>query len=141
MARIDVSFSVEGDIEVISMFEAAGSRARNLRAPFRRVGEMMLGVIDQNFAGRGSVWGKWKRRLRAPLDGHPLLEDSGDMRTGFRDKVGRDYVELSNTQDQFKYHQSKRPRSTRLPRRIMMAVEEDQRREVMKILQEHVMEG
>lgn len=141
MARMQVSFSVEGDVQVVSMFDAARGRARNLRVPFRRIGDMMLGYIDDNYSTHGGVWGRWKRRAQSyPW---PLLEQTGQMRDSFYKKVGRDYVELGNEdpRDIFKFHQSKRPRSSTLPRRIMMAVQEDQRREAMKILQEHVMEG
>lgn len=140
MARYDLSFDVEGDTEVVAMFETAGRRVRNLRVPFRKVGDMMLGVIEENYAGRGSVWGKWKRRLHAPADGHPLLEDSRAMRGGFDTNVGSDYVEIGNVENQFKFHQSKKPRSTRLPRRIMMAVRDNQRREAVRILQQYIME-
>lgn len=138
---VEIDFAVEGDTEVISMIDASGVRSKTLRRPFRFIADMMLGVIDNNYEGRGSVWGKWKRRLRAPKDGHPLLEDTKKMRESFNKKVGNNYMTIGNTTDQFKYHQSKKPRKTRLPRRIMMAIEDDQRRESMKILQNHIMEG
>lgn len=139
MARVSVSFSVEGDVEVVSMFEAARDRARDLRTPLRRIGEMMLKTIDKNYDTHGGVWGRWKRRKKSyPW---PILEQTGQMRRSFYDKVGSDYVEIGNNdpRDIFKYHQSKAPRTSNLPRRVMMAIAEDQRRESMRILQEHIM--
>lgn len=138
---VEIDFSVEGDTQVISMLDAAEVRSKTLRRPFRLIAKYLLGEIDKNYEGRGRIWGKWKRRQRAPKDGHPLLEDTGEMRENFDDKVGNNYATIGNRSDQFKFHQSKKPRKTRLPRRIMMAIEEDQRRESMKILQQHVMEG
>lgn len=139
MARLAVSFSVEGDVQVVSMLDSAQARARDLRTPMRAIGKMFLGVIDENYASRGKVWGRWKRR-RASYP-WPILEQSGQLRGNFYTKVGNSYVEIGNNdpRDIFKYHQSSRKRSSNLPRRVMMAVEEDQRRESMKILQEHVM--
>lgn len=138
---ISVDFSVEGDVEVTTMFNAAGLRSKTLRRPFRLIGEYLEDRIDDNFEGRGKIYGKWKRRLRAPKDGHPLLEDTGEMRRNFKKKVGNSYVEVRNDSDHFKYHQSKRPRKTRLPQRVMMAIQKEEVTESMKILQRHVMEG
>jgi phage gpG-like protein len=138
---MQIDFMVEGDVEVISMFELSAARSKNLRTPFRKIAKMLLDVIDQNFEGRGKIWGKWKRRLRAPDDGHPLLEDTGEMRNNFDDKVSSNSATIGNRSDHFKFHQSKKPRKTRLARRVMMAIEDDQRRDSMKILQEYVMEG
>jgi len=138
---MQIDFSVEGDVEVTSMFDTANNRSKTLRAPFRKIAKYLLDEIDRNYEGRGRIWGKWKRRLRAPKDGHPLLEDTSAMRRNFDEKVGNTYATIGNRSEQFKFHQSKKPRTTRLPRRIMMAIEEDQRRESMKILQKHVMEG
>ena len=136
---ISIDFGIEGDVEVTAMFDAAGVRSKTLHRPFRLIGEYFEDRIDKNFGGRGSIWGKWKRRQRA-YD-HPILEDTGRMRGNFKKRVGNSYVEIRNDSDQFKYHQSKKPRKTRLPRRIMMAVEHEEMTESMKILQRHVMEG
>lgn len=138
---IAVDFAVEGDTEVRAMFDARGTRAKNLRRPFRLIGEYFEERIDTNFGGRGSIWGKWKNRQRAPKDGHPLLEDTRKMRENFKKKVGNSSVEIRNDSDQFKYHQSKKPRKTRLPRRVMMDVQKEEMTESIKILQQHVMEG
>ena len=135
---IQVDFGIEGDVEVSAMFDAAGVRSKTLRRPFRLIGEYFEERIQKNYGGRGSIWGKWVRRARA-YD-HPLLEDTGTMRDSFKKKVGNSYVEISNTDPKFKYHQSKKPRK-RIPRRVMMAVEHAEVTESMKILQRHVMEG
>jgi phage gpG-like protein len=140
MAQYQVSFEVEGDQEVVSMFEIAGRKVRNLSTPFQNIARMMLQDIDTNFAGRGSLWGRWKPRKRAyPW---PILEQTGVMRGSFRSKVGRDYTEIGNVdpRDIFKYHQSKAPRQT-MPRRIMMAIGEKQRREAVRFIQRYIIEG
>lgn len=139
MARLEVSFSIEGEEQVVSMMEAAQGRARNLRTPMKAIGTMMRGYIDDNYESHGGIWGRWPRRKQSyPW---PLLEQTGRMKGSFYDKVASDSVTIGNDDSRgiFKYHQSSKPRSSGLPRRIMMAIEENQRREAMKILQEHVM--
>ncbi len=139
MSLIDVTFNVEGVTEVAAMFDTAGKRAGNMREPMQNISQVMLKTFDINFAGHGSLFGKWQRRQKDP--GHPLLEDTGAMRHGFKGKIGESYVTLFNTQDYFCFHQSNAARKTKLPRRIMMMIDEERRREVIKILQQHIIEG
>lgn len=139
MAQYGISFSIEGEVQVESMFEIAGKRVRNLRTPMAAIGKMMLSRIAQNYDSHGGLWGRWQRRKQSyPW---PLLEQTGRMKGRFDDNVTSDSVTIGNTdsRDIFKYHQSAKPRSSNLPRRVMMAVEEDERRESVNILQEYIM--
>lgn len=139
MAKIDVSFSVEGVEVVRSMFEAAGRRAGNLRNAFTNISRYYRIEIDKNYVTQGALWGRWARRTRP----YPwkLLYRSGKMASSFRYDVGSSSLVISNPTDYFKYHQSSKPRRSALPRRIMMDVQEEQRQMVVKILQKHVMES
>lgn len=138
MAQIGLTFSVEGDKEVVSMFDATGARASNLRRPMDAIGEYMLDEIDTNYSTRGGTWGRWRRRKKAYP--HPLLEATRKMRSSFWKRSNRESVTVGNSDRKFKYHQSKAPRSSNLPRRVMIAIAEQQRREAVRMLQRHIME-
>lgn len=135
-----LSFSVEGDVEVLSTFEGVKSNARNLKTTLEAVGEYMLQQIDENFDSRGGKWGKWKPRLRKPRHSS-LLEDTGAMRSGFLSVANNTEVSIGNSTHYFKYHQSKKVRATKLPRRIMMDITENERREIVRIVQRNLMKG
>jgi phage gpG-like protein len=138
MSQAQVTFEIEGVKEVAAMFDTAGKRAGSMREPMTRIREMMLKTFDMNFASHGKVLGEpWKpRRMGRPW---PMLERTGLMRHSFTGRVGGDYVELYNTQNYFKFHQSNKPRSTNLARRVMMKIDEERRRNIIKELQMHIM--
>ena len=138
MAQVQVSFEVEGNKEVAAMFDTAGKRAGNMREPMTRIRDMMLKTFDLNFASHGKVLGEpWKpRRIGRPW---PMLERTGMMRNSFTGRVGGNFVELYNTQNYFKYHQSNKPRKSNLARRVMMKIDETRRRDIIKELQIHIM--
>lgn len=130
-------FRVEGVQEAIRMLDTRGKRAKNLKAPLKQSAEYMEGRIDDNYSGRGSLWGRWKRRAKA----YPwrILEKTGAMRDGFRSRVGSRQAEIRNTQPYFKYHQSRSPRKTALPRRIVMAIETQEANAIKSIFHRHIM--
>lgn len=130
-------FRIEGVQEATRMLDTRGRRAKNLKAPLKQSAEYMEGRIDKNYSGRGSLWGKWKRRAKA----YPwrILEKTGVMRDGFRSRVDSRQAEIRNIQPYFKYHQSRSPRKTALPRRIMMAIQAQEATEITKIFQRHIM--
>lgn len=130
-------FHVEGVQEAIREFDTRGKRAKNLKSPLKQSAEYMESRIDQNYSGRGSLWGKWKNRSKA----YPwrILEKTGAMRSGFRSRVDSRQAEISNTQPYFKYHQSRAPRTTSLPRRVMMAVQAQEATDIVRIFQRHIM--
>lgn len=140
MAGAGVTFEVEGVEEVAAMFIDAGDRADDMRPPLQSSATMMLKAFDLNFDSHGREFNEpWKRRQRDP--GHPLLEDTGEMKAGFDKRFGSDFVVLFNLKEYFKYHQSKKPRTTRLPRRVMMKIDEIRRRAIIKYFHEYIKEG
>lgn len=133
---LQLEFSVEGRKEVLRDLDTRGRKAKNLQAPLKESADYMMKVIDQNFDSHGGVWGKWKRRKKA----YPwrMLEKTGAMRRGFCSRIYTKQAEISNLRPYFKYHQSRQPRKY-LPRRVMMAIEEQQAREITRIFQRHIM--
>lgn len=130
-----LSFTVEGDKEVVRYLETKSKKARRLKRPLQDSADYMLERINKNFSGTGSLWGRWKRRSRS----YPwrLLDRTGAMRRGFRDTVTNRQAEISNTQPYFKYHQSRYPRKY-LPRRVMMAINTAEATEIVRIFQRHI---
>lgn len=103
--------------------------------PFKEIGGELVEVWDLNFAGRGSLFGGWEP---AKMDyGHPLLEDTRAMRDSFGYGATKDTLELYNTDPKFRFHQSKEPR-TKLPRRVMMMLDEERKQLVQKRFQEYI---
>ena len=83
------------------------------------------------FDTRGAVLGEpWAPRKKAyPW---PILEKTGKMRRSFRAKAEKMRAEIWNAVDYFKFHQSRMPRR-RLPRRIMMKLDETRKNEIIQI--------
>lgn len=103
--------------------------------PFSDLGTELVQVWDLNFAGEGSLFGGWEP---AAMDyGHPLLQDTGDMRGAFGFGATKDTLELYNTDPKFRFHQSREPRS-KLPRRVMMMLDEERKQLVQKRFQEYI---
>lgn len=112
------------------------NRADNLRVPMERISKYMEENIEENFSGRGSVWGKWKKRKRYYK--HPVLEKTGKMRDGFSYKVGKNFVEISNPVKYFKYHQLG---TVKMVSRKMWGINNRQAREIQKQIQLYLVEN
>lgn len=138
MAGVGLEFIANGTTEVAAMFDDARGRAKNLDTPLEQSSKTMLKAFDMNFDNRGNTLGApWKPRLE-PY-GWPLLQKTGLMRHGFAAAFGTDFVTLFNKQWYFRYHQSAAPRKTRLPRRVMMKIDETRRVQIVKYFQAWIM--
>ena len=135
---MDLTIEVEGVEEVALMFDLTGQKAQDMRPTFSSVGDLMLKAFDMNFDSHGNEFGSpWKPRLKAyPW---PMLEQTGRMKQGFDRRYGADYVELYNEEPYFKYHQSSKARTTRLPRRIMMKIDQKRLDMIIKEFQNYIM--
>ena len=140
MADVTLTFEVEGVEEVATMFRVADNKASNMSEPLQKSSGMMLKAFDMNFDSHGRTFGEpWKARQKNP--GWPLLEHTGIMKHSFDSSLGSNFVVLFNRAPWFKFHQSNKPRSTKLPRRVMMKVDEIRRRQIVKYFQEFFVGG
>ena len=138
MAGFGLEFIANGTTEVAAMFMDAGDRGKNLNKPLQDSSKTLLKTFDMNFDSQGNTLGApWKPRLE-PY-GWPLLQKTGLMRHGFGAAFGTDFVTLYNGAPYFKYHQSSAPRKTRLPRRVMMKIDEIRRQQIIKYFQAWIM--
>ena len=127
-----IEFRVEGDKQLIRRFRGIRLAGKNWLPTMRRIGKDLTECFSGPvFETRGREIGEpWKERQKGyPW---PILERSGKMRKGFKFKAGRVAVEIYNIADYFKYHQSSKPRSTRLPRREMMKLDNKRKTKIMK---------
>lgn len=133
---IVLSGTLEGDKELSRRFNKIPQDIGNNKAIFFRIGREVRISADVNFASRGSTFGeKWQpRKDNKPW---PILERTGLMRRSFNQRLGPNYVEISNSAQQFKYHQSNKARN-KLPRRVMLKLDEIRRRYIVKQFQVHI---
>lgn len=133
---ITLSGTLEGGQELSRKFIKMPDNISNWKAPLFRSGREVMVSIEQNYAARGAVFGeRWvPRKDNKP---HPLLEKTGRMRRSFHPRMGPDYVEISNSAEQFRYHQSIAPRK-KIPRRLMMKLDEIRRRFIVREFQRHI---
>lgn len=134
---ITLSVDIEGEKQLSRKLLTASSGIGDFKRPLFRIGAEVRGSIDTNFSGRGSLFGRWlPRKDNLP---HPILEKTSRMRRNFKQNLGPDYVEIYNPTPYFKYHQSNKPR-TKIPRRVMMKIDEQRRVFIQKEFQKHIMD-
>lgn len=114
---------------------------RNARPAFERIAKQLVrtfsgDVFDTEGAAVGEHWqplSKYTLRSKeaAGYGDKGILERTGKMRNAFRSQVAPDYAMIWNTAQYFKYHQSNKPRS-KLPRRVMVKLGEQQRELIVK---------
>ncbi len=145
MSGLIISFSIEGETQLLRKLEGVEQEFKDWTPEFRKTGRMLRKTFRDNFAGEGNMLGKpWaplaartlqeKRRLGYPDD---ILVRTGKMRDSFVDHPTATYVVIGNDMPHFVYHQSRRPR-TKLPRRVMMFLDEKRRQGIVKIFQSAV---
>ena len=127
-----IRFELEGEKQLVRKFKGIRLAGKNWLPTMKKIGRDLTEVFSGPvFETRGREIGEpWKKRLGDyPW---PILERSGAMRRGFRYKPHRLSVEIYNIKDYFPYHQSNKPRSSRLPRRVMMKLDNKRKTKVMK---------
>jgi phage gpG-like protein len=132
---VKISIDIEGETQLSRRLLIVADGITNFETPLKNIGNELLKTFDMNFAEEGRLFGGWKERKQDyPW---PILQKSGRMRQSFRSSVGQTQVSLKNTAPYFKYHQSNRPRR-RLPRRVMMKVDQDRKTFIIKTLQSYI---
>lgn len=145
MANLELVFSIEGETELIRRLQGVDKDLKDWTPEFKKIGNMLLKTFRHNFSTKGRTLGSpWaplkpstiaeKMRLGYPLD---ILVRTGLMRDSFVSKAGKYEVIVSNPIPYFVFHQSKKPRF-KLPRRVMMKIDDDRKQLIVKIIQESI---
>lgn len=132
---ITITAEVEGDIQLDRRLGFIGKAIDDFSSPLEASENSLMKSFDENFSARGQLFGGWAPRKK--LYDWPLLEQTGETREGFVGAVTRTQLVIGNTSEKFPFHQSNKPRS-KLPRRVMMMIDAQRKREIQKHFQEFV---
>lgn len=141
---MQLEFVIEGEKQLSRRLGIVADGIKDFRPPFQLSASEFIRVFKANFSARGSTLGEpWQDRqpqYRAGtrVDVWPLLQETGAMRNSFQAQVKADGLVIFNVAEYFKYHQSNQARKTKLPRRIMMKLDEARRRFIVKSMQEYI---
>ena len=134
---ITLTATIEGDKQLSRRFNSIPLDLDKLERPLAEIGAELMIAVDANFSSRGSLFGdSWEKRKDNKA--HPLLEKTGVMRAAFDKDLGPGYVKIYNPTEYFKYHQSAAPRSSNLPRRVMLKVDQIRKVFIIKTFQRHM---
>lgn len=140
---INITFEIEGEKQVAGTLTDIGGKLDNVDEPLKNIRKYLLKTWQRNFQSAGKLLGKpWKKlkpeTVRRKGGRGGILRDSGTMVRSFVGEVRNDTLTMSNTTDYFKYHQSRKPRTSNLPRRIMMRINEYARQRIFEFFNEFV---
>lgn len=132
---MDLEITLEGEKQVSRRLLIVADGITNFETPLRNIGGELQKTFQDNFAQEGGLFGGWvDRKKDYPW---PILNKTGRMRQGFRFNYGKTELTITNPVPYFKYHQSGKPR-TRLPRRVMMKIDNDRRNFIVKEFQSYI---
>lgn len=136
---MDISAEIEGDKQVSRRLGIMADGVTNFREPMRDIAGELQKSFQDNFDSQGGLFqGGWPKRQNEASYDHPILDDSGHMRGGFRERVGQWSATLWNVVPYFRYHQSNKARKTALPRRIMIKVDAQRKTFIVKAIQLYI---
>lgn len=132
---MEISVTLEGEQQVHRKLLIVANGITDFSNPLRNIGGELQKTFQLNFAQEGALFGGWADRKKDyPW---PILNKTGRMRQGFRQNVGMETLTITNVVPYFKYHQSNKER-TRLPRRVMMMIDNDRRNFIVKEFQAYI---
>lgn len=126
---------IEGEKELSRKLGIVADGVEDFTPALENIEKELVHSIDQNFSQRGGLFGGWQARKDS--NPWPLLENTGELRSGFVSAVKSDYLEIGNYVPYFKYHQSNKPRA-HLPRRVMMKIDQERKVFINKAFQEYL---
>jgi hypothetical protein len=149
MANFQLSWEIEGDRQLSRVLIGMGTNLKDFSEPFGRSADYLQKTFSKDvFDTQGRAIGeRWKRlspatvaqKARLGFFLGPLIR-TGHMRDNFQKIVSSNQAVIYNPTPYFKYHQSKAGRF-RLPRRVMMALGNSQRENIVRYFQEHIRES
>jgi len=146
MADFQLEWSIEGEKALSRALIGMATDLKDYRRPFSDSADYLTRTFSRDvFSTQGAAIGqKWKRlspatvaaKARLGFSGGPLVR-TGKMQNSFQSVVSSEQAVIHNTAEYFKYHQSRQPRS-RLPRRAMMALGNNQKAEIVRFFQAYI---
>ncbi len=131
---MDLKVTLEGEAQVSRRLLIVSDGITDFTSPLRNIGSELQKTFQDNFSQQGALFGGWQERKKDyPW---PILNKTGRLRQGFQQNLGTELV-IFNPVPYFVYHQSNKPRS-KMPRRVMMKVDNDRRNFIVKEFQLYV---
>lgn len=147
MSGIQVSWTIEGTTELARNLRGLTTSLKDFKKPLTAIAESLKKSFSgEVFSTQGAVINaKWKRlspytvaqKARQGFPPDPLVR-TGAMQRGFVSRVSSEQAVVGNSMDYFKYHQSNKPRSGNLPRRVMMKLNENMKQMIVKEFQAYI---
>lgn len=135
MAGFDLSITLEGEQQLHRRLMIVTTGITDFSSPLKKIGSELQKTFQDNFAQDGGLFGGWQERTKDyPW---PILQKTGRMRQSFVEDVNKQNIAITNTAPYFMYHQSNKPRK-RLPRRVMMKIDEQRKTFIIKAFQEYI---
>lgn len=146
--EIQFNFEGRGIHEWRDRLEGFHTRATNLQPVFDEFGQYMLGSIRRNFEAEGRPR-RWpalapstiQQRQRQGYGAGPILQRTGRLRRGFRVHTGTAFLRIVNDTPYYKYHQHDKRRGTKIPRRIMVVLLDQDKAQFTRILRGYLSDG
>ncbi len=141
-----LSWNIEGEQQLLRNLRGVKEAMGDWRLAFRKTTiELKKIFANDVFQTMGGTIGeKWQPLKPAYLakkraEGYPAtpLIKTGKMQKAFKSMFDPNSATIWNAVQYFKYHQSNKPRSSNLPRRVMMKLGNDQKQIVVKIFHTH----
>jgi phage gpG-like protein len=142
-------FAIEGEVQLSRKLLTISDAVKDWSPAFQKSGEDLIeffsydvfetegNAIDERWMPLSQPYAKRKAK-RYPNAG--ILEATGTMRKSFMQAADATSLTIWNAAEYFKYHQSKQPRSSSLPRRVVMKLTENLRQLVVKNFQAYFLE-
>ena len=144
-----LEWSIEGQKELSRLLQGMQNKLKDFTEPFKKTTDSLKKTYETEvFDTEGGVIGEhWERlspytvaqKARLGFGNKGILERTGTMRKSFKTMVSSVQGVVLNDTDYFKYHQSNQPR-TKLPRRVMMKLAENQKQMIVKEFQKYIRE-
>lgn len=140
-----IKITVDGDERLVKKFMAINLYLTGkLKKPLTRAGDLLLKEFDDNFDTEGGTLNKkWKKlaastlrqKAAAGFGSKGILERTGRLRSGFKKKVRKFSVRVSNPVEYFKFHQLG---SSKLPKRVMISETENIKQDIVEIFRKDI---
>lgn len=142
-----VTWSIEGEKQLSRALRGFADGVRDFRNPLTSASSKLKKTFStESFSTQGTAVGaqRWERlspytvaqKARQGFPADPLIR-TGKMKKSFMTLVTSNEAVIYNDAEYFGYHQSNQPRR-KLPRRVMMALGNNQREMIVKEFQKYL---
>ncbi len=148
MPFLELNFTIEGEKQLSRRLRGIEAKFKDWKPEFRKTGSTLLKTFRDNFQTQGRTLGvPWQRlkpstikqKIKLGYAGAGPLVRTGLMKRSFLSRPSSKQVVVSNPTPYFPYHQSSATRK-KLPRRVMMKIDNIRAQEIVKIFQRSVQE-